>query len=348
MGFRTVRRILILIPVCLAASPFRYNPRVRFLLCCFLAAVAAAGTLQASSLDDRHAAIDRALNFLYKTAQDDANFSRYGADLLWCFYTIAHTASDPRLSESAGLMGRELAQRWRKSHRHVPANANAAGIFQLVTGAYSADRLGFPNRRYKAELRQVAAKFNAQDYLGFDPAHEPPRLDNPDRYDQWYGALIVTFFGDAYGIPLGAHYGDVLQWLPRLRPYEGHDADTEFDIFYAITHVIYTLDRYHERRVSSSLLPDELAFLRHKLKQAIEDENPEMVSEALDCLKATGFETDPQVADGLQFLVSTQRPDGSWAGDPDDPYTEYHSAWAGIDGLRDYRFQGQVKTLPVH
>ena len=332
----------------LPAFPFRYNPRVRFLLCCFLAVVAAAGTLHASSLDDRHAAIDRALSFLYKIAQDDANFSRYGADLLWCFYTINHTASDPQLSESAGRMGRELALRWRKSHRHVPADANADSIYQLVAGSYSADRLGFPDRRYKAELRKAAAKFNAQDYLGFDPVHGPPRLDNPGRYDQWYGALIVTFFGDAYGIRLGAHYRDVLQWLPRLRPYEEHDEDMEFDIFYAITHVIYTLDRYHERRVSSSLLPDELAFLRRKLKEAMDDENPEMVSEALDCLKATWFANDPQVAEGSQFLVTTQRPDGSWAGGPDDLYTEYHSAWAGIDGLRDYHFHGQVKTLPVH
>lgn len=317
---------------------------MRFLLCCFLAAVA--GTLHASPVDDRHAAIDRALNFLYKTAQDDANFSRYGADLLWCFYTIAHTARDHELSESAGRMGRELAQRWRKSHLHVPADANPTGIFLLVTGAYSADRFGFPDRGFKAELRRAAAKFTAQDYLGFDPAHGPPRLDNPGRYDQWYGALIVTFFGDAYGIRLGAHYRDVLQWLPRLRPYEGYDDDTEFDIFYAITHVIYTLDRYHERRISSSLLPSELVFLRRKLKQAIENEDPEMVGEALDCLKATGFESDPQVAEGLQFLVSTQRPDGSWAGDPDDLYTEYHSAWAGLDGLRDYHFHGRVKKLP--
>ncbi len=340
MGFHTVRRAF------LPACPFRYNPAVRFLLCCFLAAIVAADTLHASSLDDRHAAIDRALNFLHKTAQDDANVSRYGADLLWCFYTIAHTASDHELSESAGRMGRELAQRWRKSHRHVPTDASAADIFLLVTGAYSADRLGFPDRRFKAEVRRAAAKFSAQDYLGFDPAHGPPRLDNPGRYDQWYSALIVTFFGDAYGIRLGAHYRDVLQWLPRLRPYEGYDDDTEFDIFYAITHIIYTLDRYHDRHVSSSLLPSELVFLRRKLNEAIEDEDPEMVGEALDCLKATGFENDPQVAEGLRFLVSTQRPDGSWAGDPDDLYTEYHSAWAGLDGLRDYHFHGRVKKLP--
>jgi len=285
-----------------ASTPLRYNPRVRFFLCC-LAFIGTANTSHAAPLDDPHAAINRALNFLYKTASDDAAFSHFGEDLLWAFYTISHTA---------------------------------------------ADRLGFPDRRYKSELRKASAKFTAQDFLGFDPAHGPPSMEDPGRYDQWYGALIFAFFGDAYGVRLGAHYRDVLQWLPRLRPYEGHDEDMEFDIFYAITHVIYTVDHYHERSVSGSLLPAELAFLRRKLDEAIDDENPEMVSEALDCLKATGFANDPQVQAGIKFLISTQRPDGSWAGDPDDLYTEYHSAWTGIDGLRDYHFHGQVKRLPVH
>jgi hypothetical protein len=321
---------------------------VRLFLCCLIAAIVTANTSHASPSDDRHAAIDRALNYLYKTASDDVAFSRFGEDLLWCFYTISHTAADHDLSESARNMGRELAARWRKSHRHVPDDASPTRIFLLVTGAYAADRLGFPDRRYKSELRKASARFTATDFLGFDPLHGPPSMENPARYDQWYGALIVTFFGDGYGVRLGAHYHDVLQWLPRLRPYEGHDEDMEFDIFYAITHVIYTVNRYHERSVSGALLPAELVFLRRKLDQAIEDEDPEMVSEALDCLKATGFANDPQVLAGTKFLISTQRPDGSWAGDPDDPYTEYHSAWAGIDGLRDYHFHGQIKKLPVH
>src|SRR5258708_4160328 len=54
----------------------------------------------------------------------------------------------------------------------------------------------------------------------FDAAREPPPANAPDRYDTWSGALITTFFGDAYGVRLGASYQDVLQWLPRFRPYE--------------------------------------------------------------------------------------------------------------------------------
>ncbi|HEU4416182.1 MAG TPA: prenyltransferase/squalene oxidase repeat-containing protein [Candidatus Angelobacter sp.] len=318
---------------------------MRFLLC-LIAAFGLANQSLAAPPDARDAAINRALLFLQRTASNDVGVARFGADILWCFYTISHTAADRTLSASAARMGRELALRWRKTHQHVPAKATANDVFLLVSGAYSADRLGVPDPRFKSELRDAARKFSAKDFFGFDPARGP-RLDDPTRYDLWCEGLITTYFGDAYGIFLGAHYHDVAQWLPQLRPFAGHEGDTDFDAFYAATHLIYTLNRYNERRISVTLLPDEIAFLRGKLADAIDDENPEMVGEALDCLKSAGFERDPQVRKGIEFLLASQNDDGSWAGGPDDPYTAYHSAWTGIDGLRDYHFHGKVKHLPA-
>ncbi len=324
------------------------DARLRSLIFVLIAACGAAEALQAGRLDGRHAAIDRALSFVYATASNDANFAKYGSDMLWCFYSISHTARDPELRATTARMGRELAERWRRSHQHVPADATAHDIYLLVSGSYAAEKLGFPDARFKSELRQAARRFTAKDYLGFDAAREPPRPDDPKRYDTWCGALLTTFFGDAYGIRLGARYRDVVKWLPRFHPYEGDDADLEFDSFYATTHLIYTLDRYHERRIAPSLLPDEFNFLRRKLDDAIEDADPEMVGEALDCLKAGGYENDPQVAKGMEYLISSQRPDGPWAGDQDDVYTEFHSAWTSIDGLRNYHFHGRVEKLPGH
>jgi len=319
--------------------------RASLYLSCVLA-FAAAGQLSAAPLDQRHAAIDRALAFLYTTASEDKVFESQGSDLLWCFYTISHTARDRQLRETAGRMGRELAVRWRTAHNHVPENAKTPEIYDLVLGAYAAERLGLPDPGFKTELRAAAGRFSAIDFLGFDAPNHGPALDDPQRYDKYSGALIKTFFGDAYGVPLGASYADVLQWLPQLRPYDGHDEDMEFDIFYAITHVIYTLDAYHEHRIAASLLPQEIQFLRQRLEMAIDDEDPEQVGEAIDCLKAAGYGKDAQVKKGMEYLVSSQRPDGAWAGDHDDVYTQYHSAWTGIDGLREYRFHGKVKRLP--
>lgn len=318
---------------------------MRSLLIWLIVSFASANAFAASE-DARHAAITRALDFLYRSASDDTVFSRHGFDLLWAFDSIAHTARDRRLRQSAARDGRELALRWRKSHQHVPDAAGPEDIYQLVMGACAADHLGVRDAEFKAELLHVAGKFSAKDYLGFDAAHEPPRLDDPRRYDVWSGALIKSYVGDACGVTLGVHYRDVFQWLPRLRSYDGHDDDLEFDVFYAITHVIYTLNHYNERRIAGSLLPDEIAFLRRKLKAAIADEDPEMVGEALDCLKAAGYERDPQVEEGVKFLIATQQPDGAWAENDDGGYTAYHSAWTGLDGLRDYHFHGKVKRLP--
>jgi hypothetical protein len=320
---------------------------VRRFLLTLIAVLAASHLLHAGPLEDRRAAIDRALNFVYRTASDDGNLAQFGGDMLWCFYSISHTASDRELSQTAARMGRELAQRWSKLHRHVPADASALDIYKLVSGAYAAELLGFPDRQLKAELHKAARRFKAQDFLGFDPALAPPAPDDPNRYDLLTDALIHTYFGDSYGIRLGASYRDVLKLLPRFRPYDGHDEDMEFDIFYAVTHLIYTLNRYNERRIDRGLVPQELTFLRRKLVQAIDDEDPEIVGEALDCLKSAGFENDPEVRKGMDYLVANQRPDGAWAGDADDIYTEYHSAWTGIDGLRDYHYRGRVSKLPV-
>jgi hypothetical protein len=297
-------------------------------------------------LDKRGVAIDRALSFLNRIASNESNIERYGADLLWCFYSISHTSRDPELRDNSTRMGRELAQRWLRLHRHVPSDATANDVYLLVSGAYAAERLGFPDPHFKQELRKAAQRFSAQDYLGFDPAKGPPSPEDHERYDKFSGALIDTYFGDAYGVRLGARYPDVVKFRSFFRPYVGDDEDLEFDSFYATTHVVYTLNGYHERQIAPRLLSEEFVFLRKALDAAIENEDPEQVGEALDCLKAGGFGKDPAVRKGMDYLLSSQRPDGAWAGDEGDVYTEYHSAWTGIDGLRDYRFHGKVTKLP--
>jgi hypothetical protein len=319
---------------------------VRQLLCCLLLVAEIAGTAAASELSDRRAAVWRAFEFIYATASGETAFSDHGDDFLWCFYSIANTSSDRGLRTKALGAGRTLARKWRQAHPRVPKDADASDVAHLVMGAYAADKLGFRDAGYEAELRRAARQFSARDYLGFDAPHEPPDPNDPDRYNTWYEALTYTFFGDAYGIRLGARYCDVIQWRSRMQPYDAQDDSLEFDIFYAVTHVVYTLNGYGARRVERSLLPQETAFLKAKMSRSIVQGDPEMVGESLDCLKALDLENDPLVRQGTEYLLTTQRPDGTWAGDADDIYTAYHSAWTGLDGLRDYRFHGKVKRIP--
>jgi hypothetical protein len=301
-------------------------------------------------IPNRRTAIRRALEFLHRTANNPVAFAGHGGDLMWCFYTIAHTSSDPQLRLSALRMAYEAATKWRKANRHVPKDAAPDTIGDLVGTAYIADRLGFPDPLYKAELRRAAQRYTVMDYLGFDAVHGPLPKDRDLGVKLWHDALITTRFGDAYGITLGAHYEDVAKWLPRMRPYTTDDDSLEFDLFYAVTHFIYTLNWYNSKQIATALLPDEVAFIKHMLAKSMtdDDEDLEMIGECLDTLKAFGMESDPLVQKGIAYLLENQLPTGEWVSEEDRTlYTAYHSAWTGIDGLRDYRYRGKVTSLPA-
>ena len=84
-----------------------------------------------------------------------------------------------------------------------------------------------------------------------------------NRYDVWSDALINTYTGDIYGVTLGAHYPDVLRWISAMRPYPARKTLTLaafYDVAYAITHVIYTLNNYGMYRLSPAWLPQPPPF----------------------------------------------------------------------------------------
>jgi len=327
---------------------------------------------------DRSIAMLRALAYIDQSASKPANFAEYGTDYVYCFYSIAASARDPELSGEAERIGRRAAKRWAASHAVVTADANADDIADLAFGWLAASQLGQDDGRIKPELRKAAVRFTAVDYLQFDPAREPPPSDIPEmcphdsvwnprgatvckkcgralqmqsKYDVWLDALITSYTGDRYGIQLGAPYREVLQWTPSMRPYLDRNQTNHavfYDTVYAITHVVYTLNDYGQHLLPRDLLPQEYSFLKRNLREAIALHDPETMGEFLDSLKSFGLNTsDDVIRTGMSYLLSTQRPDGTWSAPNEmDPYTLYHSAWTGIDGLKDCRWQGEGLSFP--
>ena len=323
------------------------------------------------SRQDRDQAVRRGMKFLYESiARNPRHFADWGHDLLSAFYNIAETSSDPALSDMAWRMGRERAREWRRMHPVVPAGAGVNEVMMLVFGHDAAGRLGVPDPQMQAALTQAAARYTSYDFLWFDPLREPPPSDVPagcrcgrqndrgmtvctrcgakltmqNRYDVFQDALIATYTGDRAGIQLGAHYPDVLRWLPEFRPYPPPTRDNSAGI-YTITHVIYTYNDYSQNLVSRDCFPEEFDTLRRYLRQAETDRDAEIMGEYLDTLRAFGLTTkDHLIQAGFEYLLGAQNPDGSW-GDPKDPnvYGRYHPTWTAIDGLRDYRW---TKVLP--
>jgi hypothetical protein len=315
----------------------------------------------------RSAAVRRGMEFLRRVSQDPAHFDAYGHDLLFCLDCIASTSRDPGLRAEALALGRERAAEWRRRHASVPEGACARDVVRLVFGSDAADRLGVPGERMRSELRRAAARFGPEDYFRFDPAAcgPPPGLAddcpcgaaNPrglrrceacggrprvlGRYGVWTFALVRSYVGERYGVVLGAPHREVLKWRAAMLPYGGRAGGANPDFywtFYAVTHVVYTLNDYGRRRLAPERLPEEFEFLSRNLREAVELRDAEMMGEFLDTLKAFGLaDDDPLIVEGTEFVLAEQHPDGSW-GDPAarDIYHRYHSTFTAINGLRDY------------
>jgi hypothetical protein len=324
---------------------------------------------------DRDRAVRRGLFFVYSIATTPSSFRDWGGDLLWAFYNIGSTSGNRELSELAWRMGHERAREWRRLYPKLPAEASVGRIDDLISGSYTADLLGVPDPAMHEALRLAAARFTATDHLYFDPAKEAPPADIPDRcprcgrqnergvhtctrcgatltmrtrYGLFTDALIGTFGGDAYGVPLGRPYADVLRWLPSMRPYPARGTvsdDDYYDAVYAVTHVVYTYNNYNINRVLPACFPQEFAYLKTNLTEAIKDHDPETLGEYMDTLQAFGLTfSDPVIQKGVDYLLSTQNPDGSW-GDPHEPdvYARYHATWTSLGGLQSFRW---IRVLP--
>jgi hypothetical protein len=325
----------------------------------------------------RRRAARRGLKFIYRVARVRENFADYGSDLLSCFYFISTTSRDPELRRDARRMGAERARRWRRDHAELAPDAGVDDILDFIYGSYAARGLGVGTRLAKSRIVEAAARFTSRDFLSFDPCVEPPPTDVPQqcecgvwnargrktcsacrrrlemmsRYAVWYDALMRTYSAARYGVSLGAAYADVLKWLPSMRPYRGSEAGSNedfYDTVYAVTHLVYTLNDYSRPRLSPRWLPPEFAFLKANLHEAMEAQDPEMVGEFLDSLRAFGLSDDhARIRAGVEYLLARQNADGSW-GDCDDGdiYARYHTTWTAVDGLREYRWRGVGLSFP--
>ncbi|MBL8177693.1 MAG: hypothetical protein JNK48_23650, partial [Bryobacterales bacterium] len=267
----------------------------------------------------RRAAVHRGIRFLIDVARTRVHFDEYAPDLLFCFHSLSEATSDPELRRLCLDAGRERAAYWRGTHPAVPEKAGPVRISNLVYACLSVNALGFPDPAMKADLAHRAAQLSAVDFLGFDPSIEGPpadipqrcrkcrkenvrgvrrceqcgrKLDMTSRYDVFFEALLAAYFGERYGIRLGAPLADVTRWIASLRPYQwrGRKPDDDFySIAYTITHILYVHNDYDLRALPRTEFQQEFDFLRTHFRRNMQMKDPETLGEFIDSLLVLGM-----------------------------------------------------------
>ena len=324
----------------------------------------------------RDSAIERGLDFIYRFGQKQKCFGDYGSFLICCFALVAATSRNPKLRSLARDRAKQFLRRWSQMHPVVTSDINSDQLLECVLVNYAQLRLGLHDAAGAVTIRLAARNFSASDLLGFDPAEEPPpdnlpypcdctfqnprgrktckqckrRLRIRSSYKVWMEALANTYVAQRSGVVFGASYAEVLKWTPFMQPYPTDDDDEEVlrDAIYAVTHIVYTLNDYGTYRLSRRWLPREFAFLKSNVAAACKRNDPEVLGELLDSLRAFGLSVrHPLIKRGANYLVAAQNQDGSW-GDPgeENVRTRCHTTWTAIDGLRAYAWRGERLSNP--
>ena len=236
----------------------------------------------------------------------------------------------------------------------------------------SAHAIGQRDPVFRKRLRSALRLSDIVGCMRFDPRIEPPPADIPDdcsrcgsenargrrscaccgkkldflsRYSVWLQSLVVTHHFMRCG-PVGSGmYENAVQWIRTMRPYPSGDVMEDSEVWeavYAVTHVIYTLNDYSRRKLSSRWLEPEYEYLRTALPQALSGEDCDLVGECVDTLASFGLSRKGRVLQpGVRFLEQTQNDDGSWGSPTDDDHTRIHTTWAAIDGIREHCWRGR-------
>lgn len=323
-------------------------------------------------------AIARGMTFIERVSRNAAGFAQYGTGLLYCCSFMADTARDRELARCARSLAIRGFEHWRSYNGELAPDAEPEIVVDAINCYAAAERIGFRDPSRKAKLRRAARKYTVEDFLQFDPREEDSPANVPEtcrcllenlrgrrvcanpecreklamqsRHRVWCIALTSVFCADRYGAPIGIRYAEIMQALPRMRRYAGPregNGRPFYDALYAITHIVYTMNDYGRYLLSPSWLPHEFDFLMRHLYAGIETDDPDMVGEFLDSLRAFGLSDEhPYINAGFDYLLGCQNRDGSWGDRALDPYARFHATWAVIDGLREFRWNEERLSFP--
>jgi hypothetical protein len=159
------------------------------------------------------------------------------------------------------------------------------------------ERIGLDTTGYREEIKKIEARLNG---------HMARRGVHQRMVFAWY----YRHFGLTEPFPLAQAFQNGV--IAKRRPLATIDRRTIYDL----THEIFAPYEYGDRLDADPFTTTEKLYLRDVLaaltEQRIKENDPDLVGELISCMRYLRFIDLKEYADGLAFLLLSQREDGAW------------------------------------
>jgi len=317
--------------------------------------------------------VERGLDFIESFASERKNLDSFAADIIFLFHHISETTDIPKIRQSALQKGKRAAECWRKIQR-VPRKS-----YQLICtliAEQAASDLGCRDELFRQRLHRKLSEQVIMDVLGFDPRLEPPPQDLTDdckhcgvinqrgryfcqncrkkleiisKYDVWLNALVVTHHLKVNNLLGKELYAETIKWMTKMRPYPKANPminNEAWEAVYAVTHVIFTLNDYGQKKLSQCGLEAESYYLKKALAPTLQGKDCDLLGECVESLIALGLSRNGRVLkSAVHYLENSQNPDGSWGALDIGPHQRMHTTWTAMDAIRSYARKKSPTTI---
>jgi hypothetical protein len=238
------------------------------------------------------------------------------AEILGVYRNFWNHTTDP--AERNAILGRvrELAVQAERPDYHDMATCsdkeflqNSMSYFRVM---WLLREFGINVSRYLDQVRRVLPRMNEHfkkrgpwqramfaEYYDDFGLEKPPILRQ--HMEMRGGVIARRLPADKYDPPRTTEDGRVIK--------STHDS-------YDLTHEVFVAFNYGLQHTQNRFGPDELAYTREVLpvlvRRYVSENNPDLCAEMISCMTYLGYHDDPAYREGLDYLLDSQNPNGTW------------------------------------
>lgn len=290
-----------------------------------------------SHADERYGAVLRGLRWCVTFADNDANFDFTFTNYITMLDEL--TIKDPK-SALSRIVHALLLKEFERALPRFPKlfSADVDGYESFIHILPIAYHHQVPIKPFKEFAIRHFAKITPIDRL-----KEFREAAKDLNYDRLTDLIVDAAFVDmAYRWEANKvlrlppnNYQTIMREAASIQFVHRYDDDSYHDQNYYATHVLLALNHYGQMSLKPSVIGDKVFFyltgqyntVRHQVGDL------DLLCEYLYCLKQFALVGVGFINEGERFIISQQRPDGSWGTSDDfegDPYDCLHPTWTAI------------------